>query len=131
MKYNLELQHGDLPADESRSSLNRSRIGSSNSKFLGVLVGILLVMILAGGIIYFLSRRPVGEEMISLQLKVIDLEQKIAELERHLGEHTVEKGETLYRISRNFGISVEELRKLNNLSEDQPIYTGQKLRISP
>jgi LysM repeat protein len=62
---------------------------------------------------------------------VIDLEQKIAELERHLGEHTVEKGETLYRISRNFGISVEELRKLNNLSEDQPIYTGQKLRISP
>jgi len=45
--------------------------------------------------------------------------------------HTVQKGETLYRISKQYGISVEELRKLNNLSEDQPIYTGQKLRISP
>ena len=45
--------------------------------------------------------------------------------------HTVQKGETLYRISKQYGISVEELRKLNNLSEDQPIYTGQKLQISP
>ena len=45
--------------------------------------------------------------------------------------HTVQKGETLYRISKKYGISVEELRKLNNLSEDQPINTGQKLRISP
>jgi LysM repeat protein len=45
--------------------------------------------------------------------------------------HTVQKGETLYRISKQYGISLEELRKLNNLSEDQPIYTGQKLRISP
>jgi LysM repeat protein len=45
--------------------------------------------------------------------------------------HTVLKGETLYRISRKYRISVEELRKLNNLSEDRPLRTGQKLLVSP
>jgi LysM repeat protein len=45
--------------------------------------------------------------------------------------HTVQKGETLYRIGKKYGISVEELRKLNNLSSDQPLHTGQKLQVSP
>jgi len=45
--------------------------------------------------------------------------------------HTVRKGETLYRISKKYGISVGELRKLNNLSADQPLRAGQKLLVSP
>ncbi len=45
--------------------------------------------------------------------------------------HTVQKGDTLYRISKKYGISVEELRKLNNLSGDQALRTGQKLLVSP
>jgi LysM repeat protein len=45
--------------------------------------------------------------------------------------HTVQKGETLYRISKKYGISLEELRKLNNLSGDQQLRTGQKLLVSP
>jgi len=44
--------------------------------------------------------------------------------------HTVQKGETLSWISKKYGISVEELRKQNNLSADQPIRTGQKLLVS-
>ena len=44
--------------------------------------------------------------------------------------HTVQKGETLHLISKKYGISVEELRKRNNLSADQPIRTGQKLLVS-
>lgn len=44
--------------------------------------------------------------------------------------HTVQKGETLSRISKRYGITVEELRKLNNLSRDKSIQTGQKLLIS-
>jgi LysM repeat protein len=38
--------------------------------------------------------------------------------------HTVQKGETLS------GISLEELRKQNTLSTDQPLRTGQKLLVS-
>jgi LysM repeat protein len=44
--------------------------------------------------------------------------------------HTVQKGETLHLISKKYGISMEELRKRNNLSVDQPIRTGQKLLVS-
>ena len=44
--------------------------------------------------------------------------------------HTVQKGETLYRISKKYGIRVEEIRKLNNLSGSQSLKTGQKLLVS-
>jgi len=45
--------------------------------------------------------------------------------------HTVQKGESLYRISKKYGISVEDLRKLNDLSGDQALRAGQKLQVSP
>jgi LysM repeat protein len=145
------------------------------------------VFVFAGGILYFLGRRPAGDEASPLQSKVTTLEQKIAGLERQLAElrgnistpapdpallqrldalaqkveglekekqpvaepkaksspspkpavstekryHTVKKGETLYGISRKYGIKEAELRKLNNLSEDQSIRVGQKILISP
>lgn len=44
--------------------------------------------------------------------------------------HKVQKGETLSRISKKYGVSVEELRRLNNLSADQSVRTGQKLLVS-
>ena len=187
MKDDLDLEHMDALSAKSSPSRNRTRIGSGNNKSLGILLGILLVVIIVGGILYFFSKRPTGDEVSFLQSKVIELERKNAQLEKQLGElqgkidaitpnsdlilqlealskkvevlekqkqptaelkakpsapskpaastekqyHTVQKGETLYRISKQYGISVEELRKLNNLSEDQSIYSGQKLRISP
>lgn len=44
-------------------------------------------------------------------------------------EHVVAKGESLYRIAKNYNISVEDLKRLNNLSENL-INTGQKLIVS-
>jgi LysM repeat protein len=45
--------------------------------------------------------------------------------------HRVEKGETLYRISVNYGISVEELQELNNMEKDDLlIHTGQELIVA-
>jgi LysM repeat protein len=44
--------------------------------------------------------------------------------------HTVQKGETLSKISKKYGITMKELRKLNDLSDSQPVRTGQKLLIS-
>lgn len=43
--------------------------------------------------------------------------------------HTIQKGETLYGISKTYGMTVERLRKLNNLGEADPIQPGQKLRL--
>jgi LysM repeat protein len=43
--------------------------------------------------------------------------------------HLVSKGETLYSISRTYGLTLNELRRLNNLDEKAAIYPGQKLKI--
>jgi LysM repeat protein len=43
--------------------------------------------------------------------------------------HTVLAGETLYQISRKYGMSVAALRKLNQMSEGAAIQPGQKIRI--
>jgi membrane-bound lytic murein transglycosylase D len=43
--------------------------------------------------------------------------------------HTVSKGETVYSISRRYGVSVKALQKLNQLSAELVIYPGQKLKI--
>ena len=49
-----------------------------------------------------------------------------AEKERY---HNVRRGETLYRIAKQYGISVKELCRLNNISPNQAIYPGQKLLV--
>ena len=43
--------------------------------------------------------------------------------------HVVKLGETAYSISRAYGITIEELRKENNLSEQYILSEGQSLRI--
>jgi len=43
-------------------------------------------------------------------------------------EHTVAKGDTLYSISRKYGLSVSELQKLNNL-KDNTISIGETLKV--
>jgi outer membrane murein-binding lipoprotein Lpp len=43
--------------------------------------------------------------------------------------HTVEKGETLYRLSRQYGVSVDDLKAWNSLP-DNTIHVGQELIVS-
>lgn len=43
-------------------------------------------------------------------------------------QHTVEKGETLYRLSKKYSISVEDLKKINDLKSND-IFEGQVLYI--
>lgn len=43
--------------------------------------------------------------------------------------HTVRAGETLYSISRRYGLSVDALRRANELDEQATIYPGQKLKV--
>jgi len=187
MKDDPELEVDDAWTDESTYSHKRKGIGSGNSKPIRILLGIFLVLIIAIGILYFISRLRTGGEASILQSRVSALEQKNIGLEKQLADldgkistlgpdpallervealaqkvealekekqptleqkarpsppsklpgsiekqfHTVQKGETLYRISRKYRISVEELQKLNDLSADQPLRAGQKLLVSP
>jgi len=42
--------------------------------------------------------------------------------------HTVKTGETLYRISQNYNVSVNELKRLNSLTSNT-IFIGQKITV--
>jgi hypothetical protein len=44
--------------------------------------------------------------------------------------HTVGSGETLYGISRQYGLPVAKIRLLNKLTERSVIYPGQKLLVT-
>lgn len=56
--------------------------------------------------------------------------QKTIPLQGKRRYHKVRPGETLYGIGKRYGISIEVLRRLNNLSPDQLIQPGQKLLIT-
>jgi hypothetical protein len=43
--------------------------------------------------------------------------------------HVVKKGDTLYSISRRYGLTVAQLRKMNNLDKNSVIFVGQKLIV--
>ena len=45
--------------------------------------------------------------------------------------HVVKEGETLYRISRQYGISVQEIKSLNKLGRSNTIHPGEKIIIKP
>jgi LysM repeat protein len=45
--------------------------------------------------------------------------------------HTVKPGETLYKIGRQYGLTVEKMRHLNKLPDGAAIHPGQKLLVSP
>jgi LysM repeat protein len=45
--------------------------------------------------------------------------------------HEVKKGETVTSIAKKYGLSVEELRRINKLSPKATLPAGQKLIVSP
>lgn len=45
-------------------------------------------------------------------------------------QHIVKKGDTLYSISRSYGLSVDRLRKINKLDKNSVIFVGQKLNVN-
>ena len=48
---------------------------------------------------------------------------------REFDTYTVQKGDTFWRISKINGISVDDLKKLNNLTDGDTLKIGQKLKI--
>jgi LysM repeat protein len=51
--------------------------------------------------------------------------------EKQTKVHEVRPGDTLYSISRRYGLTVDQLRIYNNLGKDSAIRPGQKLKLSP
>ena len=93
------------------------------------------------------SDRQPGPRLEELSRRIDRLEKKITAVARgpqasmpapekttpqaKKGYHEVRRGETLFRISENYGLSLEQLCRLNQITPDTPIHPGQKLLISP
>jgi LysM repeat protein len=45
--------------------------------------------------------------------------------------HTVRPGDTLYNIARTYGLSVDELRRINRFKKTQDIFPNQKILVTP
>jgi N-acetylmuramoyl-L-alanine amidase len=43
--------------------------------------------------------------------------------------YTVKKGDTLYSLAKSNSLTIEELRKLNNMQENAPLILGQKIKL--
>jgi LysM repeat protein len=56
---------------------------------------------------------------------------KISKKIAHPIYHEVKAKETLYQISRRYGLTVDDLRKLNRLTPETVIHPGQKLIVTP
>jgi LysM repeat protein len=81
------------------------------------------------------SRESLSADLTELAQKIGQFEERTTSAEektvsqnerRH---YEVRPGDTLYRISQKYGISVDELRRLNGLAPDHVIHPGQKLII--
>jgi len=57
------------------------------------------------------------------------LDEQHREPELVLVTHRVEKGDTLYRISRAYGVSVEDLMVANNLEDPRELKVGEELAV--
>ncbi|MGQ0792945.1 MAG: peptidoglycan DD-metalloendopeptidase family protein [Deltaproteobacteria bacterium] len=74
----------------------------------------------------------------STKPSVIEKSQIAGDLARCVGKsrpsdgiyHTVRAGETLYRISVNYGVTIEEIARLNDIADAARIEVGQRLAIS-
>ena len=51
--------------------------------------------------------------------------------EKQTKVHEVRAGDTLYSISRRYGLTVDQLRTYNDIGKDAAIRPGQKLKLSP
>ncbi|MCH9630130.1 MAG: hypothetical protein S4CHLAM37_01230 [Chlamydiia bacterium] len=69
------------------------------------------------------------EELAKLKRNLGEIIQETAKSStREFDSYTIKEGDSLKRISRNFSVSVEELKKVNKLKDDL-IMTGQEILI--
>ena len=73
----------------------------------------------------------VRQEMESAQAKAASTTRpQVAQAPKGVKHHMVIQGETLFSVGKKYGVTVDDLRRLNNLKPNQTIGVGQKLIVS-
>lgn len=55
--------------------------------------------------------------------------QTLSQAERPLRKYTVKEGDTLFSLAKSSSITVDELRRLNNMSETDVLLSGRKIKL--
>jgi LysM repeat protein len=79
-----------------------------------------------GSYITYLEERI---EKLNKEIEKASLPKQEALSQENKQYHKVVRGDTLYSISKKYGLSVDEIRKLNSLNDSKPIQPGQKLMV--
>ena len=70
-------------------------------------------------------------ELIKPVAKAAGVSKKQPNSEREGFYYEVRRGDTLFKISIKYGVSVDAICRFNNITKDQPIYPGQRILIAP
>ena len=74
-----------------------------------------------------LAKKPIAEPVKADDVEVVSAGSN----EILTKTHTVQAGETLFRIAKTYGLRLEDLIKWNNLGKNSTVKMGQKIKISP
>jgi len=78
-----------------------------------------------------LARVKAEVESAKKKIEAAPVPQKDQDRPKQASTHVVSKGETLYRIALKYNMTIDEVRRMNDLKPDQPIFPGQKLLVKP
>jgi len=81
------------------------------------------------GFIYYHISEDAIAQIEDLEFRARIMEFVSEPLERKV--HIVQPGDSLWLIATKYGISVQELARLNDMSSTEPIYPGQELKVAP
>lgn len=76
------------------------------------------------------AKRIGAGDAIYLPVRARELGAMLANYKDKTIYYAVKKGDTLYSVAKRHGLSVAELRELNDLNKQAKLHVGQKLRVS-
>lgn len=141
-KYTLNIPKGsseqlaqalaELPPSE-RIRLRHHRVSSGETlSLIASRYGVSIRAIADTNNIRNIHRLKIGQDLIIpvMEPRSISPEEARRTLSSS-GTHTVRRGDSLYRISRLYGVKLKNLFEWNSLGPNSKIYPGQKILVSP
>ncbi len=128
----LEKALADIPPSM-RLRLRHHKVGSGETlSLIASRYGVSMNAIADTNKIRNINRLKIGQDLIIPLSKPSSFTKKEAQkVLASSGTHTVQSGDSLYRISRIYGVAIKNLFEWNSLSPKSRIYPGQKILVTP
>ena len=129
----LEGALADIPPSQ-RLRLRHHKVGSGETlSLIASRYGVSIQAIADTNNLRNIHRLKIGQDLIIplAEPKSITPDEARLVVASSGGTHTVRRGDSLYRISRIYGVKLENLFDWNSLGPESRIYPGQKILVTP